>query len=243
LGLAVAALLCVGPAGAQGADPGRDASAVAALERMGTYLRSLKAFQVAASISTEDVLDDGLKAQYASEVDLVAVQPDRFRARVTSDRADRMFFYDGKGFTFYARRLNYYATAQAPATIRELADRLDERYGIDVPLVDLFRFGPESALAVTKAVDLGPSEVAGTTCRHYAFRQEGIDWQIWIQEGDFPLPRKLVITTTTDAARPQYAVDYAWNLAPSVNDAAFRFVPPPGAQRIVFAADAAAIGR
>ena len=37
------------------------------------------------------------------------------------------------------------------------------------------------------------------------------------------LPRKLVITTKTDEARPQHAVVYTWNLAPSFNEGAFTF--------------------
>ena len=55
------------------------------------------------------------------------------------------------------------------------------------------------------AVDIGPSAVDGMTCEQYAFRQEGVDWQIWIQLGDFPLPRKLVIRTLTDDAKPQHS--------------------------------------
>ena len=47
-------------------------------------------------------------------------------------------------------------------------------------------------------MDVGPSVVGGVTCEQYAFRQADIDWQIWIQLGDYPLPRRLVATTTTD---------------------------------------------
>ena len=54
-------------------------------------------------------------------------------------------------------------------------------------------------------------------------------------EGRFPLPRKLIITETTDEARPQYTAVYTWNLAPSFNEAAFVFEPPPGAQRVSLA--------
>ena len=86
------------------------------------------------------------------------------------------------------------------------------------------------------AKDLGPSAVDGTSCEHYAFRQDDVDYQIWIQKGEFPLPRKVVITTTTDAARPQYSATYTWNLAPSFNDAAFTFVAPADAKKIVLAA-------
>ena len=84
-------------------------------------------------------------------------------------------------------------------------------------------------------MDLGPSAVEGTTCQHYAFRQDDIDWQIWIQKGEYPLPRKLVITTKTDEARPQHTAVYTWNLAPSFNDAAFTFDPPAGAGKVVLA--------
>jgi hypothetical protein len=82
-------------------------------------------------------------------------------------------------------------------------------------------------------MDAGPAVIDGTTCQHYVFRQDDIDWQIWIQKGDYPLPRKVVITTKTDDARPQHSAEYQWDLAPSFNDAAFTFNPPKGALRVV----------
>jgi hypothetical protein len=217
--------------------------AVAALGKMGSYLRSLPAFQVKAETTTEDVLDDGQKVQYASTTDLVATRtPDRLRAHVSSDAQERFYFYDGKEFTLFASRLGFYATAAAPATLGELTDRLEERYDIEIPLVDLFKWGPASSASLTGATDLGPSEVGGVTCQHYAFRQDGLDWQLWIQLGDYPLPRRLVATTTTDEARPQFTARYDWNLAPSFDAAAFTFVPPTDAKRIVFAGDTVPAG-
>ena len=132
--------------------------------------------------------------------------PTGLRAEVANDRHERLYLYDGKSFTLFAKRLNYYATVPAPPTIGQLATKLDEDYGIGVPLSDLFRWGTPgwSTDAITGATDLGPSTVLGATCQHYAFRQDDIDWQIWIQKGDYPLPRKLVITTKTDEARPQH---------------------------------------
>ncbi len=209
--------------------------AMAALQRMGAYLRSLKAFQVEAVTSTEDVLEDGQKVQFAGVIDGLARMPDRLRILVSSDRRDRLYVYDGKEFTMLAQRVNFYATVPAPPTIGRLADELDAKYGIGLPLEDLFRWGgPQSKDdAITSAMFVGPSEIGGVTCGHYAFRQEGLDWQVWIQLGDFPLPRKMVLTTTTDEARPQYVATFTWNLAPAFNDAAFAFVPPKGAGRVV----------
>jgi hypothetical protein len=121
-----------------------------------------------------------------------------------------------------------------PSSIAKLADELDTKYGWSVPLTDLFRWGAEGwrPTAVKRATNLGPSEVKGVTCEQYALRQDDLDWQIWIQRGDYPLPRKLVITTRTDEAKPQHSVVYEWNLAPSFNEAAFQFEAPPGAKRV-----------
>jgi len=211
--------------------------AMTALSKMGGYLRSLKSFQVEAVISREEVLEDGQKVQFASVTKLLARIPDRLFVAVKSDRHDREFYYDGKSVTVLAKRANAYATVAAPATIGALADALDDRHGIELPLEDLFRWGgPHSQNdAITSAMFIGPSAIDGVTCGHYAFRQEGLDWQVWIQQGDHPLPRRLVLTTMTDEARPQYAATYTWNLAPSFNDAAFTFTPPKGAGRVVLA--------
>jgi hypothetical protein len=163
--------------------------------------------------------------------------PDRLRISVTSDRHNRLWVYDGKTLTLLARGANYYATVPAPATIAQLADVLQDKHDLELPLEDLFRWGgPHSQdTVITSAMFIGPSQVDGVSCGHYAFRQDGLDWQVWIQFGDSPLPRKLVLTTLTDEARPQYTATYAWNLAPSFNDAAFAFVPPPGAGKVALA--------
>ena len=147
-----------------------NADALAALNSMGSYLRTLKAFQVEAVTTKDDVLDDA-----------------------------------------------------------------------ELPLEDLFYWGgPQSKVSeITGAIDVGPAEVGGVTCEQYAFRQPGLNWQIWIQQGEFPLPRKLVLSTLTDEARPQYSSVLQWNLAPSFNEAAFEFDPPSDAQKIVFAGEKA----
>ena len=212
-------------------------AAMDALKAMGAYLRSLKAFRVEAATTDEDVLEDGQKVQYDGRATILARMPDGLRAEVSNDRFDRMFFYDGRSFTLYGRRVNLFATIPAPPTIGKLADQLDAEHGLTVPLVDLFRWGSDgwTTDGITGALDLGPASVAGTTCEQYAFRTDEVDWQIWIQKGDFPLPRKLVITTRTDEARPQHTAVFTWDLAPSFSADAFVFDPPEGAGRVVLA--------
>jgi hypothetical protein len=214
----------------------RDPDALKALEDMGRYLRTLKAFQIRSETSRDEVLQDGQKVEYDGVANLLVERPNHLRAEVTSDKQQRLYFADGTSFSVLAPRVNYYATIPEPATLGELADTLADKYNVELPIVDLFYWGyRKSTDEILGAIDLGASQVDGVTCEHYAFRQEGVDWQIWIQQGDFPLPRKLVITTTTDAARPQFTSVMTWNLAPSYNEAAFTFVPPKDARRIEIA--------
>jgi hypothetical protein len=221
-----------------------DPKAMEALNKLGTYLRSLTAFQVVAEVNSDDVLDNGQVIQSSKKIDLVAAKPNRLRAEITSDDEHRLLFFDGKNFTIYGLIVNFYATVPAPPTIRELIGRIDEKYNIELPLVDLFKWGTDEAdiKKIKSAIDLGPATVGGVTCEQYAFHQDGADWQIWIQLGEFPLPRKLVIRTLTDEARPQYSEVLTWNLAPSFSDDAFTFDPPPGAQRIAIAEAQASAG-
>jgi hypothetical protein len=212
----------------------RDTAAVNALVRMGEYLRTLNKFEVKADFLREEVLTDGQKIQFAGTARALADRPGRLLAELTDDRIKRVFFFDGQDFTLWAPRAKYYATVPMQGTIGDLVDSLDTRFAIETPLVDLFRWGTSTAdlRDITGAKDIGDAVIDGVNCSQYAFRQAGVDWQVWIQDGEFPLPHKVVITTLTDDARPQYQAQYSWNLAPSIHDDAFKFSPPEGAMKI-----------
>ena len=71
--------------------------------------------------------------------------------------------------------------------------------------------------------------------RHLAFRQEFIDWQIWIAEED-NLPRKIVITYKEQPGHPQYTAFLKnWNLSAQTSDSAFVLTPPAQAKKTAFA--------
>lgn len=203
--------------------PEIEPAAMDALVKMSEYLGTLDAFQVIVETTDEEVLSDGQKVQTEGTTHALVNSPNQLRVERSSDSADRQFLYDGKNFTFVAKRVNYYATIPAPETIGKLDDMLEEKYGFGVPLVDLFRWKNQDwqPKDISSAMDFGPAVIDGVTCQQFAFRQPGMDWQIWIQKGDYPLPRKMVITTMTDEARPQHTARYTWNLAPSFNSEAF----------------------
>ncbi|HEY6413576.1 MAG TPA: DUF2092 domain-containing protein, partial [Edaphobacter sp.] len=148
-----------------------DPDAIEALNKMGTYLRSLNAFQVEAEIHTDGVLNDGQIIQSNRTVDMLAVKPNRLRTEIKGDGVHRLYFFDGKNFTVFGQLVNYYATVPAPGTTRELIAHLDEKYGLELPLIDLFKWGTDAAdpKRITSAIDVGPATINGTTCEQYAF--------------------------------------------------------------------------
>ena len=220
------------------AKPAVDPAALAALRKMGEFLRNQPAFAVQSRATTDDVLPSGQKVQYGGTVDLRIRRPDKMRMDIAGDRRTERMYYDGKTFTVFGEKAGFYAAFPAPATLTELKDVLEKRYAIDLPLADLFYWGTEhdGTGAITGATHVGVANVDGFMTDHYAFRQKDVDWELWIEQGGRPVPRKLVITTTTDRTKPQHSMVLNWDLAPKFEDQLFTFVPPANVHQIEFEA-------
>lgn len=238
--LAAATLLAWAPPGlAQGAASGapavaNDPAVMARLDAMGVYLRSLKKFVVKAQSSKDEVLVDGQKLQFDSTLEYQVSTPDRLRATFRSDRKHRDFYYDGKTLTEVAPRAGYYASVSLNGTLGELMRAAAQRYDIEMPLADLFMWGTPAAGTedITSAMRVGPARINGVDCDHFALRQPGVDWQVWVERGGRALPHKLVITTTDEPSQPQYAATLRWDLQANPGASSFTFAPPKGAHRI-----------
>jgi hypothetical protein len=218
------------PAAANAVDP----ASIQALKDMGAHLQTLKRFQVSTELTGERVLADGQKLQHTATADMDVERPNRLRARMWSARAERELIYDGKTVTLFTPAQKYYSTIEFSGNLGELIKRLEDRYGVEVPLADMFVWGTPAATfdKIESAMNAGQDFIGKDLCDHYAFRQGLFDWQIWITVGDKPLPRRLVITNRSDDARPQSVSLIEWNLKPTFKDAVFKFTPPKGATAV-----------
>jgi len=214
-----------------------DPASIQALKDMGAFLQSLKRFHVATEVTGERVLADGQKLQHTATAEMDVERPNRIRALMQSASSRREIIYDGKAVTLFTPAQKYYSTVEFTGTIGELIDKLEERYGVEMPLSDLFLFGTPAAPLdkMESAMNAGQDFIDGELCDHYAFRQGKVDWQIWIATGNKPLPRKVVITNRADEARPQSVSMIDWNLKPTFKDSVFKFTPPKGATKIEIA--------
>src|SRR5688572_2393656 len=223
-GLAVAVCSATGSL-AQDAPPAQDASpvqdalspanepeiepaAVAAVKQMGEFLRSLDDVEFRAKITRDEVLDSGQTIQQQQVLTAYVRPPTGLRIDAVSAERERQFYYDGKTLTVFGPRTMYYASIDTPPTIREMINAIAEKYELEMPLSDLFFWGTEDddITAVESAFRVGVDRLGNRLCDSYAFRQEDVDWQVWIERGTEPLPCKLVVTDLSDEARPQAGI-------------------------------------
>jgi len=204
------------------------------LKAVGAQLAATKAFSFKAEI-WEDAVVLGHKVATTRIVDVRVRHPDRVQIEIGSPKHSRGLWYDGKSLTVLDRVQNLYGTVAMPESIDEVLDIANDKFGINFPLEDLLLSDPyASAMEWIKGgVTFGKVTILGTPCQHIAFSTDRVDWQLWIQEGPKPLPRKLVITYKKEATAPQYTAIFSdWKLKSSMSDKTFVFTPPKGAAKI-----------
>jgi hypothetical protein len=211
--------------------------AVELMKAMTAYLVTLKQFTISGQSSRETVLHTGQKVMGHEQFTVQVRRPNRFHLSRRNGEKDLELIYDGENLTLFGKTRNLFATTKAPPTIDEAFDFAADILNISASARDLIYEDAYDELMseVFEGRVVGKALVDGVLCRHLAFRSEEADWQIWIEEGDKPLPRKYVITSRWLAGGPNYSARFSkWNSAAKVADAQFVFTPPKGASRIRF---------
>lgn len=233
----VAALVLVAslPAGPAMAAAGINPDADEILKSMSTFLSGTKAFSVSVDIGNEVVTKEGEKLQFNSSATLVARRPSHLYATRQGRFADVEMFYDGKTVTLYGKSLNAYLQKDVAGTMDDAIAAIESGVGIALPGTDLLLANPYAVLSegITSSGYHGTDSVDGVPCHHLSFREDEVDWQLWVKTGDEPLPMKYVITTKWTTGAPQYSVQFGnWNLEPVIPGDRFTFVAPKGAQKL-----------
>jgi hypothetical protein len=236
--VALATLILTGwPQSGRAQTTGIEPQAEKLLRRMSDYLASLQRFSVKTQNTVEAVLKSGQKLQFDNPAMVVVSRPNRLRADRKGDITNQEFYYDGKTLTLYNPKENLYATTAAPATIDEMLDFTREKLDVIAPAAEfLYKNAGEKMLKeASSGFVVGQSVVGGVKCTQLAFHAPEFDWQVWIQDGDKPLPRKFVLTSTKVAGEPEFSVFItSWDTAPKLTNQEFNFKPPKGAKKIEF---------
>jgi hypothetical protein len=234
---AVLTLLVTVSPDARAQAPAVDPAAVETLKRMTTFLDGLQQFSVNTHSIIEEMHASKHRVDYDVSASVTVKRPNKLRAVRTGELMGESFFYDGTTLTVYKPSEKAYATEKGIDTIEKMITFARETAGALLPSADLLYRNAFPLLMqdVTLAVVVGKPVINGVKYDHLLFSRPEVDFQIWIAQGKRPLPARYIVTETgTPALLSISTVLRDWNIAPAVDDAQFKFVPPKGAKAISF---------
>lgn len=248
---ALCGLLAVAPAQVLGQDAVKEAvkpieasasadviepAAIEALNAMGAYLAALKNFDLKSTYESELVLDNGQKVDIGGTAAYEVQRPTGLKGELVGDLGSRNFIYDGKLLTVVSPTDEVYGQVDVAPTIKKMLEQVAYHLSIELPLSDLFDYGTDDSVinGITEGFLVSAATIGGKPTKHWAFRTEGKDFEVWIADGDAPLPVKIVIDNDMEPTRPRFEANLEWTTDATPAAADFAFTPPAGYQQIDF---------
>ena len=215
-----------------------EARADDALRKMSAAIGGARAFSFRTIVTMDEPVASGQMAQFTRENRIILRRPDKVFAEARQDEDALFLWYEGTNLTVLDKGSNTYAALRVPDRIDAMLDEVAEKYGLTVPLADLLFSDPYKTLTADAHMGryVGTDDVDGVKCHHLLFTQEAIDWQIWIDAGKDPLPRKFVIDYKSLPGRPEFsAVLSDWVLSAPAGEESFKPAVPNEAKKVELA--------
>ncbi len=201
------------------------------------FLKNQPQFSFKAEVTNDVVYHGGKKLQFDQEIAAAFRRPDKLRLEGDGDLESKLLIFDGKALTLYDKDKNHYASIEVAGDIDAALDKAYKDYGLKVGLAELgsTKLCDHVGKNLVNALYVGLHKVRGVPCHHLAFDRKDIHYQVWIEAGDKPVVRKILITQKKLPDSPQWTAYLSdWNFSPSLADNLFAFVPPAGAEKIKF---------
>lgn len=222
---------------AYAADAQHDTRAIEVLERMVQYKSTLDSVVITGVTITDARLGAGLMVSNSEEVTVSISRPGSMRITTFDGEATKGLYFHNGLLTFFNSANGLYAQAEIPEEIDAAMEFALEELGIEAPLMDLIYKDAGTRLLTSDAriqYVVDKARVGGVDCHHLAIRGREIDIQLWVEEGDRPLPRKFMFTSKWEGGSPRFVADLNWEVEPDFEPDVFEFTPPEGAAKIQF---------
>ncbi|HWR37969.1 MAG TPA: DUF2092 domain-containing protein [Patescibacteria group bacterium] len=204
---------------------------------MTQFMNSLPQFYISGNASYDKVYPDYEKIMYSFDFDYYVKRPAGFQLNIEGDLQNKQLLFNGKTITVYDEDKAVYAVMETPATIETALDQAAQEYGLDFQLLDVARndFGEDLLKDVIKSAYVGTSKIGDISCNHVVFTKKDRSIQLWIEAGDKPFLRKVVVNFKGNPAMPSWNIEITdWNLKPVLPEGWTTFVAKPGMKQIPF---------
>lgn len=240
--LATISLVACGPR-----EPTTDAERLARGRELVQQMSARLAAANVVSVTTTEVRDivrvSGSKESVSQTGVYTVRRPDRFYAKMTGGRGLETW-YNGKTLTIAAHPDKVFAQAPMPDTIDRTLDAIAERYDMALPMGDLFYSSAAKALLSGTATGgyVGNEKMGNTAAVRLAFKDVGVDWDLWLPAQGDPLPLRLKVVQKSRKGQPMVDLTFtSWDLAPQITDATFVPKVPGDYEGIALVQRAAAV--
>jgi hypothetical protein len=210
------------------------------LLKMAGTLAKAPSFSVTVRSAYDAIQADGQRIEFGEQRRILLQRPDRVRVEIERSDGDRgMVLFDGKGITAFKAEDNVYARVEKPGTVDDAVVYLVKDLQMIMPLARMFltTFPQDLEKQLTEVSYVEENSLFDVPTDHLAARSADVDLQVWVSQGEQPLPRRVILTYKKAPGQPQFRADlFDWNLAPKVDADSFTFVPPAGAEQVPFLA-------
>ena len=208
------------------------------LKGMTDYMAAQKSISFNYDAGFDVVTKDDQKLALLASGSVVLNRPDKIRFTRAGGFADIEMLFDGKTLTLLGKNENVYVQADAPGTVDQLVNDLQEKFKRPLPGADLLLTNAYDELTsdVIDIKDLGSGVIGGVECDYLAFRKKDVDFQIWVAQGDKPYPCRFSITSREVPGGPEYSVQVRdWKTGNDVATADFTIKNSSNANKVEIA--------
>ena len=204
-----------------------DPAALSLTKAVGATLASAKTLRLTAKHELSPLLGVGARLE-KGPLQITAKRPNQFYVLQQAGNETREIAFDGKTFCIMHPQLKHHACAPLKAaSIEELADIVDQRFGFRPPVAELLAedMAAQMLLHVTSASIMGTEFVGWSRCQRLHYVQDGMTTDLWVGVRD-NLPRRYLLTFTGLKGHPTWDIRLSkWELNTSVDETLFTKKP------------------
>jgi len=200
------------------------------LKKSYDYQGSLDKYAVAAKV-TFDIKEDGKTFELSHTARAKIDRPDKMRVDSKGETIERSIYLSNGIYTMIDYIDNdemFYTQIKTPKTIDDMLDHLIDEFGIVLPVATLLHSDMSDYIHPKKVYNFGKKRVQGADCDYIAFRHNGKEVHLWIEDSATPLLRQAYIK----AGDAEIKFATRWDLKPGFPDSVFEFKAPKGASKV-----------
>lgn len=216
--------------------PNVDPLALQVLRAACDPIKQADGFSFQAVVAKETVGTNGQIITLFNNQRITVARPDKIRVEFKSAFHNLVLYDDQGKAVLFAPEEKLYANIDAANTIEQTLSNLEKR-DIVLAVGPFLRNDPYASLTdgTASAAVIGRADVDGKTVTHLAFTEHSADWQLWVEGGEHPTPRRMEVVYKSIPQQPRVTVMFSdWNLNASPEPNTFIFDKPTDARQIEF---------